>query len=171
MLTLTRFSIVPEQSLFQISGRSSLHPIESVSRQLRGYLDAAWNGDGTLALAPAPALHAEVPVASLASSNALEDQQMRQLIGSRSFPNIVADLQELRPLEKPGAYAVKGRIELRGTAQVLDGEISVKREGENVIVDGESRIDMRKFGIQPPRILMVRVYPDVVVRLHLVAAS
>jgi hypothetical protein len=169
MLTLARFTIVADESRLEIHGRSSLHPIESVSRQLRGHLDAALGGDGALALAPAPVLHAEVPVASFASGNALEDQQMRQLIGSRSFPNIVADLQSMRPLETAGAYAVKGRIEVRGTAKVLDGEIAVKRDGDRLVVDGECTFDMRLFEVQPPRILMVRVYPDVTVRLHLVA--
>jgi polyisoprenoid-binding protein YceI len=170
MLTRARFTVVPDASQFVISGRSTLHPIESASRKLQGYLDAAWDDAGGLALDSVPALHVEVPVASLASGNALEDTKLRELVGSRSFPNIVADLQELRPLEAPDAYAVKGSVAVRGTTRVLDGEITAKREGDRVVIDGRLALDMRKFGIEPPRLFMVRVYPEVTVRLHLVAA-
>ena len=38
-----------------------------------------------------------------------------------------------------------------------------------MILAGETTFDMRDFGMEPPRILMLRVEPDVTVRVTIVA--
>lgn len=153
----------------ELQARSSLHNINCTSKALSGSIEAAWNADGTLALDPAPKMHLEVPVDSLASGNNALDKQMREIVGSRSFPNIVADLVELQADGKPQNYAAKGRIEMRGTGKTFTGTLTILREGESVTVSGETTIDMRDFGIKPPRLLVFSVQPDVAIRLHLVA--
>jgi hypothetical protein len=171
MLTPVRLTIRPDVSRFEIRGRSSLHPIKGESHDVRGYIETIRDRDGTIAVDAPLRMHVEIPVASLSSGNALEDKQMRELIGSRSFPNIVADLQELQKLDEFGRYAAKGRIEVRGTGRAAEGELTVRRDGDEVVVEGEKTLDVRDFGIKPPRILMLQVYPDITVRFHLVAGT
>ena len=42
-------------------------------------------------------------------------------------------------------------------------------DGDTIRLAGESRFDVRDFGMEPPRILMLRVEPEVEVRVELVA--
>jgi polyisoprenoid-binding protein YceI len=170
MLTLAVYEILSQSSVLEITGRSSLHAITGSSRRLRGSVRAAWNDDGTLALDPPPQVHVELPVASLVSGNALVDKQMQDLVGSRSFPNIVADLTELQPGAVPGGYRATGSLELRGTTRPFSGLLAVSRSGERVAVSGSSTIDIRDWGIKPPKVLMFEVKPDVSIRLTLAAA-
>jgi hypothetical protein len=51
-----------------------------------------------------------------------------------------------------------------------EGELRVSvQDDQSLLVEGEQVFDIRDFNVNPPRILMLRVYPDVRVRLQLVA--
>jgi hypothetical protein len=41
--------------------------------------------------------------------------------------------------------------------------------GDSLQLDGEKVFDIREFGMEPPRILMLKVYPEVTVRVSIVA--
>jgi hypothetical protein len=42
-------------------------------------------------------------------------------------------------------------------------------DDDTIRLNGESTFDIRDFGMEPPRILMLRVEPEVVVRVEIVA--
>ena len=44
-------------------------------------------------------------------------------------------------------------------------------DDRTIRLEGQSRFDIRDFGMEPPRILMLRVEPDVVVRVDIVATK
>ena len=58
----------------------------------------------------------------------------------------------------------------RGRARRYEGKLSLALAGENLTIDGELTVDIRDFGLRPPKLLILRVDPIVKVRLHLVAA-
>ncbi|MGZ3575070.1 MAG: YceI family protein [Vulcanimicrobiaceae bacterium] len=163
-----RFDIDSAKSLLEMKARSSLLPIEGTGTGIHGYVEAACE-DGRVLVDPPPRMHVELPVESLRSGNPLEDREMHKLVGSRAFPTLIAELREARASDRPDRIAVKGAITVRGTTQVVDGELALRCDGDCLIVDGERTFDVRTFGIEPPRILMLKVYPEVSVRLHLVA--
>ena len=39
----------------------------------------------------------------------------------------------------------------------------------SLVIEGEQTFDIRDFGVQPPKILMLKVHPDVRVRVKVVA--
>ena len=39
----------------------------------------------------------------------------------------------------------------------------------SLVIEGEQIFDIRDFGVQPPKILMLKVHPDVRVRVKVVA--
>jgi polyisoprenoid-binding protein YceI len=164
----SRYVVVTSESLVKIEARSSLHPIKGRGVGLQGYVDAAFWGDGLRRDAPVR-LHLEIPVAKLNSGNPAQDREMHRLMSSRSFPNIVADLVDATPTDQPNRYAVTGSIGVRGTTRVIAGEITVRQRDGRVEIDGEQTVDIRTFGIQPPRILMFSVFPEVTINLHVVA--
>jgi hypothetical protein len=167
---VARYVVVGERSTVTLNGRSSLHPISAKAAGLRGYIDAAITPAG-VAPDPPPAVHIEVPVANISSGNALEDSQMRKLLSSRVNPSIVADLRELTPLAQPNRYAARGAITINGKVKEMTGEVTIAANGSHLAIDGEQRIDIRDFGIQPPQVFMLKVFPDFTISLHLEAAQ
>jgi polyisoprenoid-binding protein YceI len=65
---------------------------------------------------------------------------------------------------------VRGDRTLRGVTKSLEGEVTLQViDDETVQVEGEKTIDVRDFGLNPPKILMLQVYPEVRIRARLVA--
>ncbi len=69
-----------------------------------------------------------------------------------------------------GRYHVSGDLTFHGVTQPLEGmvEISIPTPG-TIVVEGRQVLDMRHFGIIPPGVAMLKIYPDVRVELHLEA--
>jgi YceI-like protein len=167
----SRYVVDAGASRLTFEASSSLHPVRGQSARLTGYVEALWNGDGTLASDPPPAMRVELQVESLSSGNALQNREMWKLIDSKRFPLIAADLRSLAPDAAQDAYAASGDITLAGRVRRYDGELRMQHDGARVTLDGDLAVDIRDFGIQPPRLLLLKVSPLVKVNLHLVAAS
>jgi len=155
------------ETKLEFTASSTLHPIKGSADGLRGYVDAQWN-DGEVSLDPPPVMHIEFPVERLRSGNEMQDRQMWKLVDSKRSPQVVADLRELQPAG-PGRYAASGDITLAGKMRRYVGDLDVTRAGDQLVVDGRLPLDIRDFGLKPPRFLMFTVAPVVDVRLHLVA--
>jgi len=147
-----------------------MHPVHGSASNLSGYLEADFSGD-SLVMDPPPKMHVEVPVEQLRSGNSLQDREMWKLIDSRRFPIVAADLRGLEQDGADGRYKASGDITLAGRQRRYSGNVTVARDGERLRVEGELRVDIRDFGLQPPRFLMLKVDPEVNVRLRLVAAA
>lgn len=166
---MTRFRIVPTRSRVWIKARSNVHPIHSEASGLDGWLDLELSADA-LDLDHAPAGHLEFPVEQLASGNPLEDREMRRRIDARRYPTIAGDLRTMKPAADPGSYVVRGDLTFRGVTRTYEDEMTLQVIDQHTVgLDGESTFDIRDFGMEPPRILMLKVYPDVTVRVQIVA--
>jgi hypothetical protein len=58
---------------------------------------------------------------------------------------------------------------MAGRKKTYDGDLTIKVDKDKLVVDGSLVVDIRDFGLQAPRLLMVTVQPHVTVRLHLIA--
>jgi hypothetical protein len=58
---------------------------------------------------------------------------------------------------------------MSGRRKSYEGDLTIKVDKDRMVVDGTLVVDIRDFGLQPPRLLMVTVQPQVTVKLHLVA--
>ena len=123
-----RFDVIGDSSLTFFATSTVLAAFGKTT-QLSGYIDAAWNPDGTLAAEPVPRAHIEFMVETLRTGYDLQDQEMWRLIDSKRFPKVFADLREFRPGVRSGATlqrvklpctgwraAMKARLPLAGTA-------------------------------------------------------
>jgi polyisoprenoid-binding protein YceI len=163
-----RFIIVPSASHVELESRTSLHTVNGRCTGLSGYLDAAWQGD-TLSLDPEPHLHLELPVESLRSANAAQDAEMKKFLGSRAHPSITAQLRKIEPLPERDRYSVRGTITVKGMSAEYDGQITLHRSGNRLVVDGVETINIKRLGLEPPKIMMFKVSAFVKAALHLVA--
>jgi polyisoprenoid-binding protein YceI len=163
----SRYVVQTAASTLDFDTKSSLHAVHGKATQLSGFVDALCE-DGVLALDPPPKMHVEFPIERLASGNGLQDKEMWKLLDSKRNPLIRADLRELRS-GSGTSYSASGEITMCGRARKYDGTLTVVCSGDDITVDGSLKVDIRDFGITPPRFLMFSVQPEVNVRLHLVA--
>ena len=166
------YRIVPEESQVLIDARSSLHPIHTRTSGLEGSLELEVIGGGRLNLqAPANA-KLSLPVDNLSSGNALEDRELKRRIDARRFPTISGELSELRETGKDGRYLARGDLTFRGVTNTYEDEITITFEDDRRLrLVGEHTFDIRDFGMDPPKILMFRVEPEVDVRVEIVAGK
>jgi hypothetical protein len=55
--------------------------------------------------------------------------------------------------------------------RVIEGQGNVRVESGRVTVEGERDLDFRQFGLEPPRLLMLKVEPLVSVHARIVATA
>lgn len=163
-----RYDVASADSSLTFFAMSSMQSAYGKTTELSGCIDAAWNGDGTVAADPPPKMHVEFKVESLRTGNELQDREMWKLIDSKRFPKISGDLREFSPCAIRGRYTAAGQITLAGLARRYEGEFTLGRDGKHVTLDGELKIDVRDFGLKPMNLLVLSVAPLVRVRLHLV---
>ena len=71
-----------------------------------------------------------------------------------------------------GRFTVAGDVAFRGVTRSYEDGMSVSRiDPETIQLDGQATFDIRDFGMEPPRILLLRVEPDVTVRVEIVATK
>jgi polyisoprenoid-binding protein YceI len=112
----------------------------------------------------------EVPVRSLRSGNALEDAELQRRVDARRFPTIVGEVRDASAVDGAGRFRVEGDLTFHGVTQALAGEVCITFDGDRIRIEGEQVFDVREYGIKPPRILLLRVEPDVRVSIALAAA-
>jgi polyisoprenoid-binding protein YceI len=169
---VTRYRIDPGRSRVWIDARSNVHPIHSSTDGLEGYVEIVTDGDGALVLDPPPAGKLTLPVSRLSSGNKLEDREMHRRIDARRYPTIDGILTSMQPLDGDGRYRVAGDVTFRGVTRPREDEMTVRAVDDRTIqLTGSSSFDIRDFGMEPPRILLLRVEPEVTVRVDITAVE
>jgi polyisoprenoid-binding protein YceI len=166
-MALIRYTLDSVRSCVWISGRSSLHPINTETRGITGWFEAAALTDGSLDLSQAVAGEMELAVERLTSGNQLYDRELRRRIDARRFPTIAGRLTRIVPDGSHPNYEVTGEVSFHGKTRTFGHGMQIEVTEEGVALTGEDVFDIREFGMKPPSMLMVRVYPEIVVRVEL----
>jgi polyisoprenoid-binding protein YceI len=161
------FRIDPTRSKVWVEARSSMHPIQGEAEGLEGFIEADV-ADGRIDVSGVPKIEIELPVNRLQSGKRLEDAEMMRRIDARRFPKITGSTTDLE--ENGGRYRVRGDLTFHGVTRQVEGEVTISAPDEHsLVIEGEQTFDIREFGVQPPKILMLKVHPDVRVRVQVVA--
>jgi polyisoprenoid-binding protein YceI len=162
------FRIDPHRSKVWIEARSSMHPIHGEAEGLEGSIEADL-ADGQIKVIGVPKIQIELPVDKLQSGKKLEDAEMMRRIDARRYPTIKGQTTELKE-NGGGRYRVLGDLTFHGVTRQVEGEVTISAPDErSLVIEGEQVFDIRDFGVQPPKILMLKVHPDVRVRVKVVA--
>jgi polyisoprenoid-binding protein YceI len=165
---MTRYQIDPQSSRLWAEARSSLHPIHVETDGFEGYLQAEGNGGRVQIGLP---IRVELDATLIKSGNGLLDRELERRLEVRKYRRVVGDARELMPIDgSPGHYRIAGNLTLHGVTRALEAEITVRALDGKVELQGEKVIDMRDFGLTPPKLFVLRVYPEVRVRVRLVAS-
>ena len=112
----------------------------------------------------------EIEAELLKSGNALYDREFERRLEIRKYPRIRGEVRSMRALDSGARYRVQGELSLRGVTRAVEGDVTVRMAGDDTIeIEGEQVFDIRDFGLEPPKILMLRVYPEIKVHIHVVA--
>lgn len=166
---MPRYRIVPTRSRVWIDARSSVHPIHTEADGLEGWLELDL-ADGRINVDQTTGGHLAYPVENLKSGNPLEDHELRRRIDARRYPTISGDLRSMKESDDPTRYIMRGDLTFRGVTRTYEDQMVIESvDARTVRLTGQSTFDIRDFGMEPPRILMLRVHPEVTVRVEIVA--
>jgi PadR family transcriptional regulator len=164
-----RFQLVPQRSVALVEARSTVGPITFGVIGIDGVVDADVR-QGSVLVDPAPTAHLEINVEGLRSGNRLYDAELLRRIDARRHPIATLDLEACDHTGASNRYHVSGDLKLHGVSRPLRGSVTVVQPAaDRLVVSGEELIDIRDFDIASPTVLMLRIYPDVRVRLHVEA--
>jgi len=160
--------VVPDRSSLIIQARSNVGAINWEAVGIEGFIDTELR-DGTVDLDSPARAHLEVAVERLQSGNSLYDAELLQRIDARRYPSTSVDLRDLHPVT--GArYRATGDLNFHGITREVTGTVSVEvNGGGRLMVEGEHVFDIRDFDVPSPKILMLKILPDVRVHLLLLA--
>jgi polyisoprenoid-binding protein YceI len=150
-----------------VRGRSSLAPINTETRGISGWFEATARSDGSLDLGMPVTGRVELEAERLTAGNVLYDRELKRRIDARRFPTIVGEITRVEEGGDRLRYLVTGDVSFHGQTRTFSHEMEIEVLGEEVVLTGEDVFDVREFGLKPPSMLMVRVYPEISVRVEL----
>ena len=166
-----RYRIIPERSYVWVDARSSVHPFHAKTNGLEGFVDLEFTPEGVIDVASTTSGQLSLAVNRLSAGNPVEDRELQRRIEANRYPMIEGVLGQIVPSGGEEGYQVTGDITFRGVTRRYVDQMSVAGlDADTVQLAGKSRFDIRDFGMEPPRVLMFRMEPEVEVRVEIVAA-
>jgi len=168
---VAHYDVLPDRSTVWIDATSSVHPVHSELHGVTGFIDVDVTGSGALDFSTAPSGRLELPVDRMSSGNPLYDHEMKRRVQADKFPTIIGELTSMAPTPSSGgrSYRVRGDVTLMGVTVGYEGLMSIVAKEDLVVLEGHHTFDIRDFGVEPPRILMLKVHPDFAVRVEIAA--
>ena len=164
--TMGRFVLDPERSAVLIDARSTVGPICFGTTGLQGSLYAALGDAGVSSETP-PTGWLTIDMTRLSSGNKLYDAELHRRISSRRFPSAKVELKECTPSAPGWRYRLRGELTFHGITRRTEGTVRIESaSADRIVISGEQAFDIRDFALPSPTMLMLRIFPDVRVRLY-----
>lgn len=162
---MSRFTVA-DASRLVANARSSVHPI-TYRAPLTGHIDASVSDDHFDLSAPVTAAF-DVALEDLRGDDPHTDSEMRRRIDVQRYPLAHASVSGVTSVGDD-RYRLACDLTLHGQTRQLEGEADVTLNGAMLNAVGSVTIDIRDFGIKAPRLLMLKVYPEVEIIINLQA--
>jgi len=164
-----RFAVVPSLSRVGFDAKSTLHDFSGVSSRIEGTLVACLARPGEQ---PGGAL--EMEAASLDTGMEARDAEMRARLEIDRHPRMRFEWTGFEPREvRPDAVegTARGTLSIHGVDREFSMPVRVVVDASHrVRIEGETRVKMSGFGIEPPRKLgLISVEDEVVLWIALCA--
>jgi PadR family transcriptional regulator PadR len=164
--TMGRFVLDPERSAVLIDARSTVGPICFGTTGVHGSLYAAM-GDAGVSTEIPPTGWLTIDMTRLRSGNKLYDAELHRRINSRRFPSAKVELKECTPSAPGWRYRLRGELTFHGITRRTEGTVRIESASDDrIVISGEQAFDIRDFALPSPTMLMLRIFPDVRVRLY-----
>jgi polyisoprenoid-binding protein YceI len=171
-MTPLRFTLDPVRSCVWVDARSSLHPITTQTRGLEGWVELTALEDGTIDLDHPVRGYLEVSVDRFSSGNQLYDRELKRRIDAKRHPLIDGQITGVRHTATVNRYLVAGDLSFHGVTRAFEHEMMIEIDRDSSIaLTGDRVFDIREFRMKPPSMLMLKVYPEVAVRVELYGST
>ena len=161
---MARYRLVPERSKIWAEARSSLHPIKVETTGLEGFVEMTIV-DGHIDTNAPVSGNVELDASLLKTGNGLYDRELASKLEIRKYPRVRGRIISVKALDSGTSYRVQGELSLHGQSSAVQGDVQMRMiDATTVEFQGEQTIDIRNFGLEPPKFLMLKVYPDVKLR-------
>jgi polyisoprenoid-binding protein YceI len=168
---VTTWTVDPERTTVTIDGKSSLHAIHGTVRpgSVTGTVEATL-ADGLVDTGAPVSGTIAFPMEALSFGNAMYDRELPKRMETTRYPEVSLALDKVQPVE-PGTHQVTLTLGLHGTSVAFDETVrtEVTDDGTTLTVSGQHRFDVRQFGVEPPRMLGMKVHPEFTVSVKVVA--
>ncbi len=152
-----------------VEARWTVGTIRFGAMGLTGVIEVDMTGEGICCVSR-PTANLVVPVDELRSGNSLYDAELLRRIDARRFPRVTLSLQECTLIGTGDRYRLAAEVLFHGVTRPLRGTVGVKLLSERkLVVTGDHALDVRDFQLPSPTVLMLRIYPDVRINLHVEA--
>jgi polyisoprenoid-binding protein YceI len=164
-----QFRVNTSQSSVKVGLRINLHPSHIDASALRGVIECEVDDQGRPRLDQPYSAELELPVEAIKSGNGIQDREMRRRFDASRYPTITARVTQGEALEGEGRYRAVAQLTMHGQTREISGEIQLRVDGTTMTIDGQQVINVKDFGIDPPRLIILKVEPEVDLRVHIVA--
>lgn len=149
-----------------VDARSTVGPISFGTIGVEGSLYAEF-ADGVVNTDVPPTGWLTVDVTGFSSGNNLYDAELQRRIDSRRFPTARVELVDSAPNTAGSRYRLRGELTFHGISRMAEGTVCVESlSRDRIAISGEQVFDIRDFAVPSPTMLMLRIFPDVRIRLH-----
>jgi len=163
---MRRFSLDPERSAVIIEARSTVGPISFGTIGIEGCLYAVLE-DGVVSTEVPPTGWLTIDVSGLSSGNKLYDAELQRRIDARRFPTATVEVKHCSRSIPGLRYQLRGGLTFHGITREAEGTVTVEAlTDDRLVISGEQVFDIRDFEVPSPTMLMLRIFPDVRVRLQ-----
>jgi polyisoprenoid-binding protein YceI len=168
---MPQFAVSTARSTVDIDLKVNLHPSHITAHGLRGTIDCELDEQGRPRLDAPYAADLSVPVEIIKSGHNLQDREMRRRFDVRKYPEITVKVIHGEQTGSDGAYRATAQITMHGVSRQIEGDVRIAVDGSTMTVEGEHIINVKDFGIDPPRLIILKVEPEVTVHAKIVATT
>jgi polyisoprenoid-binding protein YceI len=166
---VAQFRVNTSRSTVRVGLRVNLHPSHIDANALSGVIDCEVDDQGKPRLDQPYSAELTLPVEAIKSGNGIQDREMRRRFDAGRYPAITARVTKGEALEGEGHYRAIAQLSMHGQTREITGEIQLHVDGTTMTIDGQQVINVKDFGIDPPRLIILKVEPDVDLTVHIVA--
>ncbi|HEV3274640.1 MAG TPA: YceI family protein [Candidatus Dormibacteraeota bacterium] len=166
---MPRFVVDTAQSTVQVGLRVNLHPSHINANALAGFIECEIDDQGKPRLDQPYRAELTLPVDAIKSGNGIQDREMRRRFDISRYPEITAVVTHGEALDGEGRYRATAQLTMHGVTKDITGDLTLGVSGTTMTVDGQQVMNVKDFGIDPPRLIILKVEPDVDLQVHIVA--
>ena len=167
---MAQFRVNTSKSTVKVGLRINLHPSHIDAHALTGVIECELDDQGQPRLDQPYNAELSLPVDAIKSGNGIQDREMRRRFDVSRYPTITARVTHGEQLEGTGRYRAVAQLTMHGQTREISGEITLHVDGPTMTIDGQQVINVKDFGIDPPRLIILKVEPEVDLSVHIVAA-
>jgi polyisoprenoid-binding protein YceI len=164
-----RFQVNTAKTTVRVGLRVNLHPSHITANALSGYIECEVDEHGKPRLDQPYTAELSLPVEAIKSGNGIQDREMRRRFDVSHYPAITAIVTHGEPLEGEGRYRAAAQLTMHGQTREISGDVQLGVDGTTMTIDGQQVINVKDFGIDPPRLIILKVEPEVDLQVHIVA--